>query len=44
MYRHAGGFVPIGFFQLWNPGVSGIRCYVSEHTDAGRGDTLFAQQ
>jgi hypothetical protein len=44
MHRHAGGYVPIGFFQLWNPGVSGVRGYVAGHADAGRGDTLFAQQ
>jgi hypothetical protein len=38
------GWVPIGFFQLWHPGTSGIRTYPAEHTDAGRGDMLFAEQ
>lgn len=38
----AGGFVPIGFFQLWNPKVSGVDRYPSGHTSAGREDMLFA--
>ena len=44
MHHYAGGYVPIGFFQLWNPTVSGVTSYPEDHTDAGRGDTLFAQQ
>lgn len=41
---HPSGYVPIGFFQLWNPGVSGFKKYPEQHTDAGRGDMLFALQ
>jgi hypothetical protein len=39
-----GGYIPIGFFQLWNPSASGISQYPQEHTSAGRGDMLFAEQ
>jgi hypothetical protein len=42
MQAHFGGYVNIGFFQLWNPQESGIREYPIGHTDAGRTDTLFA--
>lgn len=38
---HPTGYVPIGFFQLWNA-ESGVRDYPEQHTDAGRGDMLFA--
>lgn len=41
---HPTGYVPIGFFQLWNPKVSGFAKYPEQHTDAGRGDMLFALQ
>lgn len=44
MHNFAGGYLPIGFFQLWNPSASGIYKYPEEHTSAGRGDTLFAEQ
>lgn len=44
MQAHAQGYVPIGFFQLWNPKVSGINRYPDKHTDAGRTDLLFAMQ
>ena len=40
---HPSGYVPIGFFQMWNA-VSGITSYPEQHTDAGRGDMLFALQ
>lgn len=38
------GYVPIGFFQLWNPKVSGISSYPEGHKTAGREDWLFANQ
>ena len=36
--------MPIGFFPLWHPKVSGIAKYPEGHTTAGREDTLFRQQ
>lgn len=44
MQQRGNGYVPIGFFQLWNPAVSGIKHYPDKHTDAGRTDVLFAMQ
>lgn len=44
MQKHANGYIPIGFFQLWNPNVSQIRRYPDKHSDAGRTDLLFAMQ
>jgi hypothetical protein len=44
MHGFAGGWLPIGFFQMWSPSVSGIKVYPDAHTSAGRGDTLFAEQ
>jgi hypothetical protein len=41
MHRSTGGFVPIGFFQLWHPKTSGVSTYPEGHTSAGREDTLF---
>jgi hypothetical protein len=41
---HPTGYVPIGFFQLWHPKTSGFFKYPEHHTDAGRGDMLFALQ
>lgn len=41
-YGTVDGYIPIGFFQLWNPTVSGINHYPQEHGDAGRSDMLFA--
>jgi hypothetical protein len=38
----ADDYVPIGFFQLWNPRVSGQMVY-GNHSDAGRGDFAFGQ-
>lgn len=39
-----GGYVPIGFFQLWNPHQSGVLRYPTSHTSAGKTDMLFAGQ
>lgn len=44
MAKDSGGYIPIGFFQMWNPLVSGIRLYPEQHTSAGRGDMVFAKQ
>lgn len=38
------GWAPIGFFQLWNPAVSGVHAYPEEHNGADRTDMLFACQ
>jgi hypothetical protein len=37
------GYSPIGYFQLWNPNVSGIKCYPEQHGAADRTDMLFAK-
>lgn len=39
-----GGYIPIGFFQLWNPQATGIATYPAKHNGAGRTDYQFAQQ
>lgn len=36
------GWAPIGFFQLWNPGTSGIATY-PDHGSVDRGDVAFAR-
>ena len=38
------GYAPIGYFQLWNPGGSGVGHYPEHHTSAARSDMLFAYQ
>lgn len=43
MSVEGGGWVPIGFFQLWNPSVSKIYKYPEGHTNAGREDMLFGK-
>lgn len=40
MFEARGGYVPIGFFQLWNV-ASGILKYPEGHSTAGREDSLF---
>jgi hypothetical protein len=39
----AGGYVPIGFFQLWNA-ASGRLSYPEHHSTAARSDMLFSLQ
>lgn len=41
MHYGAGGYVAIGFFQLWSPKVSGVYRYPEGHSTAAREDTLF---
>lgn len=36
------GYVPIGFFQMWHAGASGIADYPDHHGTAGRADMLHA--
>jgi hypothetical protein len=43
-HQFKGGYVPIGFWQLFSPTGSGITRYPEGHTDAGREDTLFSSQ
>jgi hypothetical protein len=40
-FPHKGGYIPIGFFQLWSPSVSGQHWYPEGHTDAGKEDAVF---
>jgi len=42
-FQHHGGYVPIGFFQLWHSD-SGITSYPEGHTNAGREDSHFPTQ
>lgn len=39
-----GGWIPIGYFQLWNPSISHVTKYPEEHESAARTDMLFALQ
>ncbi len=41
MHYGAGGYVPIGFFQLWHPETSKVFVYPEGHSTAAREDTLF---
>lgn len=41
---YAGGYEPLGYFQLWNPRTSGIESYPTEHGAADRTDVLFCKQ
>jgi hypothetical protein len=40
---HHGGYIPIGFFQLWHADSGNLK-YPEGHTDAGREDSHFAAQ
>lgn len=42
--RHRGGYLPIGFFQMWHPTGSQIAGYPETHTTAARTDMQFALQ
>ena len=42
-FQHHGGYIPIGFFQLWHAD-SKILKYIEGHTDAGREDSNFPTQ
>lgn len=44
MHPQMNGYIPIGFFQLWNPRGSMVRRYPEGHTAANREDMLFANQ
>lgn len=38
------GYVPIGYFQLWNAAATNRKSYPSEHGTSARADMVFAQQ
>jgi glycosyl transferase family 2 len=42
-FSHSGGYIPIGFFQLWHAD-SGVKQYLEGHSDAGREDSHFTIQ
>jgi hypothetical protein len=44
MQTQFGGYIPIGFFQIWNPEVSGVKTYPTGNRDAGSTDMRFALQ
>lgn len=39
-----GGYLPVGFFQLWHPTTSGISTYPDEHGAVDRTDVQFGEQ
>ena len=40
-FAHEGGYIPIGFFQLWHADSGQVK-YIEGHSDAGREDSHFA--
>jgi len=42
MQEHMGGYLPIGFFQMWCPRISGVHEYPEHNTTAGHTDLLFS--
>jgi hypothetical protein len=42
-FDHEGGYIPVGYFQLWNV-ASRVTKYVEGHSDAGREDAVFPIQ
>lgn len=43
-YNQADGWFPIGFFQLWHPGASGVSTYPTDSPGADHTDVLFSKQ
>jgi hypothetical protein len=38
------GYLPIGYFQMWNPSGSGVYEYPKEHGEVDRSDVIFAKK
>ena len=39
-----GGYLPIGYFQMWNPSASNVHDYPIMHTTSGRSDMIHADK